>query len=87
MKKLRLLGLLLGMAMLVAVWALPALAGTTTAHSSTINVVCSGSGFTVDANAFQGQKTEVTAFYKATGIVCRLFDGASGALLFDPRFP
>ena len=85
MKKLRLIGLLLGTAMLLvlAAGALPAFAGTT-AHSSTINVVCSSSGFTVDTNAFEGQKTEVTAFYKATGIVCRLFDGASGALLYDP---
>lgn len=84
MTKLRLIGLLLGISMLLAAWALPAFAGTTTGHSSTINVVCSSSSLTVDANAFDGQKTEVTSFYKATGIVCRLFDGASGALLFDP---
>ncbi len=85
MKKLRLIGLLLGISMLLvlAAGALPSFADTT-AHSSTINVVCSSSGFTVDTNAFAGQKTEVTAFYKASGIVCRLFDGASGDLLYDP---
>ena len=84
MRTLRLIGLLVGIATLLGAWALPALADTTTAHSSTINIVCTSSGFTVDTNAFEGQKTEVRAFYNATGIVCRLYDGATGALLFDP---
>ena len=84
MRTLRLIGLFVGIAMLLGAWCLPALADATTAHSSTINVVCSSSGFTVDTNAFEGQKTEVTAFYNATGIVCRLYDGATGTLLFDP---
>jgi hypothetical protein len=83
-RTLRLVGLFVGIAMLLGAWALPALADTTTGHISTINVVCTSSGFTVDTNAFEGQKTEVTAFYNATGIVCRLYDGATGALLFDP---
>jgi len=57
---------------------------TTTGHRSTADVVCSSSGFTVDANALQGQITEVTAFYGASGIVCKLYDGESGQLLYDP---
>lgn len=83
MNKLRPVVLLFAVSMLLGAAASPALAATT-AHSTTIRVTCSSSSFTVDANAFQGQKTEVTAFYNATGITCRLFDGASGALLYDP---
>jgi len=83
MNKLRLAGLVLGISVLQGASAVPAPAATT-AHGSTVNVVCAESAFTVDANAFQGQKTEVTAFYRATGFVCQLFDGASGALLYDP---
>lgn len=56
----------------------------TTGHSSTVDVVCSSSGFSVDANALQGQISEVKAFYTAWGIVCRLIDGESGVLLYDP---
>ena len=54
----------------------------TTAHSETIQVRCTGSGFETDANAFAGQRREVTAFYNATGIVCRIWDGET--LLYDP---
>jgi hypothetical protein len=56
----------------------------TTAHGETIEVRCTASGFITDANAFHGQRVEVTAFYRATGIVCRIFDGETGALLYDP---
>jgi hypothetical protein len=56
----------------------------TTAHSRTIVVACSETGFTADANAFAGQRREVTAFYGATGIACRIFDGETRALLYDP---
>lgn len=59
-------------------------AAARTRHSETIEVRCSSSGFIADANAFNGQKMEVTAFYKATGIVCRIFDGETDALLYDP---
>ena len=59
-------------------------AAATTGHSETIEVRCTSSGFIADANAFNGQKVEVTAFYKATGIVCRIFDGETGELLYDP---
>jgi hypothetical protein len=85
MKNLRLIGLLLGISMLLvlAAGALPAFAATI-AHSSTIGIACPGETTYVDANAFAGQKTEVTAFYKATGKVCRLIDGQTGAVLFDP---
>lgn len=70
-------------ASIVLMTASPSSAATT-GHSSTVDVVCSSSGFSVDANALQGQIREVTAFYGASGIVCRLFDGESGALLYDP---
>ena len=83
MKRLRLAGLLLGISLLQGASALPALAATT-AHGATIRVVCAESSFVVDASAFQGQKTEVTAFYRATGSVCILVDGVTGALLYDP---
>lgn len=56
----------------------------TTAHGETIEVRCTASGFITDANAFQGQRVEVTAFYRATGTVCRIFDGETGELLYDP---
>ena len=56
----------------------------TIAHDETIEVRCTSSGFVTDANAFHGQRVEVTAFYKATGIVCRIFDGETGELLYDP---
>ena len=81
--KFRVWGLLIGALSLLFAGVSPAPAATT-GHSSTVQVECSSSGFTVDANALKGQMTEVTAFYKASGIVCRLYDGTSGALLFDP---
>lgn len=56
----------------------------TTAHSQTIEVRCTETGFTTDANAFAGQRREVTVFYEATGVACRIFDGETGALLYDP---
>jgi hypothetical protein len=56
----------------------------TTAHSQTIEVRCTESGFVTDANAFAGQRREVTAFYNATGIVCRIYDGETGAVVYDP---
>ena len=56
----------------------------TTSHSQTIAVACTETGFTADANAFAGQRRDVTAFYRATGIACRIFDGETGALLYDP---
>jgi hypothetical protein len=56
----------------------------TTAHSETIEVRCASSGFIRDANAFHGQRVEVSAFYRATGIVCRSYDGETAELLFDP---
>ena len=56
----------------------------TTAHGETIEVRCTASGFITDANAFHGQRVEVTAFYRATGIDCRIFDGETGELLYDP---
>ena len=59
-------------------------AAATTAHSQTIEVRCTETGFVTDANAFAGQRREVTAFYNATGIACRIFDGETGALLYDP---
>jgi hypothetical protein len=58
----------------------------TAADRDVIVVACTASSFTVDAHAFHGQKTEVTAFYRATGIVCRLLD-ESGNVLFDPSAP
>lgn len=67
----------------LASFATPAVAAST-GHTQTINVVCSSSGFTTDGNALQGQIAEVTQFYGASGIACKLYDGASGALLYDP---
>jgi len=88
MSKLRLAGLILGVSLLQGASVLPALAAGR-AHEATIDVVCGETSFTVDANAFEGQKAEVTAFYRATGGegVCRLFDGESGELLYDPSNP
>ena len=63
--------------------ATPAVAAST-AHTETINVVCSTSGFTTDGNALQGQIAEVTRFYAASGIACQLRDGTSRELLYDP---
>ena len=60
------------------------LAPATTSHDQTIVVACTETGFTADANAFAGQRREVTAFYGATGIACRIYDGETGALLYDP---
>jgi hypothetical protein len=59
-------------------------AAATTAHRETIEVRCTSSGFVTDANAFHGQRVEVTAFYRATGILCRIYDGETGDLLYDP---
>ena len=59
-------------------------AAATTSHSQTIEVRCTETGFVTDANAFAGQRREVTAFYKATGTACRIFDGETGELLYDP---
>lgn len=56
----------------------------TTGHTQTIQVRCTETGFSTDANAFAGQKREVTAFYKATGIACRIYDGEDETLLYDP---
>jgi hypothetical protein len=84
MRKLRQIGLLVGISTALGASASPALADPPAGERATISVVCTASGFTVDAHAFHGQRTEVTAFYNATGIVCRLFDTASGALLYDP---
>jgi hypothetical protein len=56
----------------------------TTAHSETIEVRCTETGFVTDANAFAGQRREVTVFYRATGIACKIYDGETGALLYDP---
>lgn len=80
--RLRLFVLVVGVA-IIATDASLAVA-TTTAHSETIEVRCTSSGFVTDANAFQGQRVEVAAFYRATGIVCRIFDGETGDLLYDP---
>jgi hypothetical protein len=78
----RLFALALGGALIATQASLAAAA--TKAHSETIEVRCTSSGFIADANAFHGQRVEVTAFYKATGIVCRIFDGETGVLLYDP---
>ena len=56
----------------------------TTSHDQTIVIACTETGFTADANAFAGQRREVTAFYRATGIACRILDGETRALLYDP---
>jgi hypothetical protein len=75
--------ILLGTAICLGASAPSALA-VTTGHSKTLIVACpGGTGFTVDFNAFKGQRTEVTAFYNATGIACVLKDEA-GNVLFDP---
>ena len=84
MRKLRLFGLVVGISTVLGASASPAVAAPPTGESATISVVCTASGFTVDAHAFHGQRTEVTAFYNATGIVCRLVDTATGAVLYDP---
>jgi hypothetical protein len=75
------LALVLGVT-LSAICGSPAVAAT--GHSETIEVRCTSSGFITDANAFQGQRVEVTAFYRATGILCRIYDGDTGELLYDP---
>jgi hypothetical protein len=80
--RMRHLALVLGVA-LSAICGSPAIAATT-GHSETIEVRCTASGFVTDANAFHGQRVEVTAFYRATGIVCRIYDGETGELLYDP---
>lgn len=80
--RMRHLALVLGVA-LSAMCSSPAMAATT-GHSETIEVRCTSSGFITDANAFQGQRVEVTAFYRATGILCRIYDGETGELLYDP---
>jgi hypothetical protein len=82
-KRARLFALALGGALIGTQASLAA--PVPTAHSETIEVRCAGgSGFIADANAFRGQKVEVTAFYRATGIVCRIFDAETGVLLYDP---
>jgi hypothetical protein len=86
MTKLRLLGLFLATSTALGASAAPALADPP-GDRATISVVCTASGFAVDARAFHGQQTEVTAFYNATGTVCRIFDTATGELLFDPSAP
>lgn len=53
-------------------------------HAQTIEVRCTETGFTADANAFAGQRAEVTAFYRATGTACKIYDGETEALLYDP---
>ena len=75
--------LLSGATVGLALLATPAVAATT-GHTQTINVVCSSSGFTTDGNALQGQIAEVTQFYATSGIACKLYDGTTGALLYDP---
>jgi hypothetical protein len=80
--KTRLVTLVLGGALLGTCASLASAA--TTGHTQTIEVRCTSSGFVTDANAFEGQKTEVTAFFKATGIACRIYDGETGKLLYDP---
>jgi hypothetical protein len=80
--RMRHLALVLGVA-LSAICGSPAMAATT-GHSETIEVRCTSSGFITDANALQGQRAEVTAFYRATGILCRIYDGETGELLYDP---
>ena len=76
-------GLAVVAASTLAMTASPSSAAST-GHSTLVEVVCSSSGFTVDANALRGQIKEVTAFYGATGIACSLYDSETGALLFDP---
>ena len=77
---------LLGTAICLAASA-PSAFAATTGHSRTVTVACpGGTGFTVDFNALKGQQTEVSAFYKATGIACVLKDEA-GNILFDPSAP
>ena len=78
----RRLAFVLGVA-LIATYGSPAVAATT-ADRETIEVRCTSSGFVTDANAFDGQRVEVTAFYRATGTVCRIYDGETGELLYDP---
>ncbi len=84
MRKLRPLGLLVGISTALGASASPALADPPTGDRATISVICTAPGPTVDARAFHGQRTEVTAFYNATGIVCRIFNTTTGELLFDP---
>ena len=67
----------------IATHGSPAIAAPT-GHNETIEVRCTASGFVTDANAFHGQRVEVTAFYRATGTVCRIYDGETGELLYDP---
>jgi ABC-type Fe2+-enterobactin transport system substrate-binding protein len=59
----------------------------TTGHSQTIEVRCTETGFVADANAFAGQRREVTAFYNATGTACKIYDGETNELLYDPSAP
>jgi H+/gluconate symporter-like permease len=80
--RVRLFAFILAVALIAAHGSLAGAA--TTAHGATIEVRCTASGFITDANAFHGQRVEVTAFYRATGIVCRIFDGETGELLYDP---
>jgi hypothetical protein len=80
--RMRQLVLVLGVAF-SAICGSPGIAATT-GHSETIEVRCTSSGFITDANAFHGQRVEVTAFYRATGTVCRIYDGETGELLYDP---
>ena len=80
--RMRLVGFVLGAGLIATHGSVAGAA--TIAHDETIEVRCTSSGFVTDANAFHGQRVEVTAFYKATGIVCRIFDGETGELLYDP---
>ena len=80
--RVRLFALIFAVALIAAHGSLAGVA--TTAHEETIEVRCTASGFVTDANAFHGQRVEVTAFYRATGTVCRIFDGETGELLYDP---
>lgn len=83
MGALRKIVLLSALSLGLASLATPAVAATR-AHAQTINVVCSSSGFTTDGNALRGQITEVSRFFAATGIACRLYDGTTRELLYDP---
>ena len=80
--RVRLFGFILGVGLIATHGSLAGAA--TSAHRETIEVRCTASGFITDANALHGQRVEVTAFYRATGIVCRIFDGETGELLYDP---
>ena len=83
MRKLRLIGSLVGSALVLGAWASPTLA-TTTAHRSVIGIHCPDETVWVDADALNGQKVQVTAFDQThPGKDCYLID-SSGNVIFNP---